>query len=222
MPALERRGATGARGRAGWVPARRCAAGRTPEPRLGPAPFIRTPLRWGLAPPSGASRERLSFSRGVHWRAHEGGGPSHGCVSAPPPRRRRSRATAVVARDCRGGGRPACASTAARGGAPSGGPPRRRRWLRPPLSTACRRDEVGALPTLPLAAGGPRPRRQVHPVDAARVRARARRKRRAAAAAHPRPRRRRRLGGGTAARRAPPPSATPKRGMRGFPLAQRT
>jgi len=27
-----------------------------------PRPFIRTPLGWGLAPPSGASRERLSFT----------------------------------------------------------------------------------------------------------------------------------------------------------------
>ena len=66
MPALERRGAPGARGRAGWAPVRRCAAGHTPEPRIGPAPVIRTPLGWGLAPPSGASRERLSFNRRRH------------------------------------------------------------------------------------------------------------------------------------------------------------
>ena len=52
--------------------------------------------------------------------------------------------------------------------------------------------------------------------------ARARRKRRAAAAAHPRPGRRRRLGGRTASRRAPAPSARPTKGMRGLPLAQRT
>jgi len=174
------------------------------------------------------------------------------------------------------------AATAARSGAPSGRPRRHHRWLRSRLLTAWRRDGVGSLPTLPLAAGGHRPRRRVRPVDAARVRAsvrpvaatptaaaaaasapprptwqrrwarsgrpaggwgrgprsgapraasrteasrmcaRARRKWPAAAAAHPRPRRQRRLCGGTAARWAPAPSATPTRGMPGFPLAQRS
>jgi len=77
----------------------------------------------------------------------------------------------AVARDCRGRGRPAGAATAARGGRPSGRPRRRCRWLRPPLPTVWRRDGVGALPTLPLASGGPHPRRRVLLVDAARVRA---------------------------------------------------
>jgi len=77
----------------------------------------------------------------------------------------------AVARDSPGGGWLADGATAARGEAPSGRPLRRRLWHHPPLPTAWRWDEDGALPTLPLAASGPCPRRRVRPVDAARVRA---------------------------------------------------
>jgi len=97
-------------------------------------------------------------------------------------------------------------------------PPERRHPPAPPGSG--NGHAVAALPA--DGAGAPGQARAVSRTEASRACARARRKRRSAAAAHPRPRRQRRRGEGTAARWAPAPSTTPTRGMRGFPLAQRT
>ena len=50
MPALERRGETGARGRAGRAPARGCAAGRTPSRTSRPRPLYLDATRLGTSP----------------------------------------------------------------------------------------------------------------------------------------------------------------------------
>ncbi|OSX78480.1 hypothetical protein BU14_0108s0027 [Porphyra umbilicalis] len=78
-----------------------------------------------------------------------------GGVSGPPPRRRPAGG--------RRHGHPRWGAVRP----PTAAPP----LASPPPPTAWRRAGIGALPTLPLAAGGPRPRRRVRPVDAGRVRA---------------------------------------------------